>query len=67
MLLFAAAQGWLPCSAVSAPCEFTADRPGSIIAQIRRRSMHDGSGIDQKLGGEGGGRGDVRLFRGGAS
>lgn len=67
MLLFAAAQGWLPRSAVSAPCEFTADRPGSIIAQIRRRSMHDGSGIDQKLGGEGGGRGDVRLFRGGAS
>lgn len=67
MLLFSAAQGWLPCSAVSAPCEFTADRPGSIIAQIRRRSMHDDSGIDQNIGRRGGGGGEVKLFRGGAS
>lgn len=63
MLLFSAAQSWLPCSAVSAPCEFTADRPGSIIPRIRRQSMHDDSGIDQKLGGGG----EVKLFRGGAS
>lgn len=63
MLLFSTAQGWFLCSAVSAPCKFTADRPGSIIAQIRCRSMHDGSSIDQKLGGGG----ELKLFRGGAS
>lgn len=63
MFLFAAAQGWLPCSAVSSSSKFTADHPGSIIAWIRRRSMHDSSGIDHKLGGAGG----FKLFRGGAS
>lgn len=63
MLLFPAAQGWLPSSAVSAPCEFTSERPGSIIARLRHRWMHAGSGIDQKLGGGG----EVKLFRGGAS
>lgn len=63
MLLFSAAQRRLPCSAGSAPCEFTADRPASIIARLRRQSRHDGSGIDQKLGGGG----EVKLFRGGAS
>ena len=61
--MFPAAQRWLLGSAVSAPGELTAERPSSIIARIRRRSMHDGSGIDQKLGGGG----EVKLFRGGAS
>lgn len=37
--------------------------PASIIARLRRQSRHDGSGIDQKLGGGE----EVKLFRGGAS
>lgn len=63
MLSFLATQGWLLSSAVSARCEFTAERPGSIIARLRHRWMQAGSGIDQKLGGGG----EVKLLRGGAS